>query len=392
MRPTRRWLRQAAVPRSDLYLPLALAVVTQTDVWLPRPVNLGHVVGPPAVVSFVYLVTSLLLVWRRRAPLAVLAAIVTVDAVEYLIFGAPEGLGSLLPSVIAFYAVGRYARASALAVAAPLVLLGTAVHELRDPAFTFDGGEAVFYLVLGAAWPLGRAFARNATRQAAIEDRTRALVRDREARTRAAVAAERARISRELHDVVGHGLTVVVLQLVGAEGLLATNALDLARSRIAAAESSARAALEEMRRLLVLLGEDGADRSLDPQPGLRDLDSLLDHVRTAGAQISLTVEGHTREIPAGVDLAAYRIVQEALTNVLKHAQPPRATVRIGYEVDALAIEILDDGVPTATTGDGTGRGLTGLHERVTLYGGAIQTGPRPGTGYAVSARLPVPCP
>jgi signal transduction histidine kinase len=142
----------------------------------------------------------------------------------------------------------------------------------------------------------------------------------------------------------------------------------------------------------VLLGEDGADRSLDPQPGLRDLDNLLDHARIAGAQISLTVEGPTREIPAGVDLAAYRIVQEAVTNVLKHAQPPRATVRIGYEVDALAIEILDDGVASATTGDGTGRGLTGLHERVTLYGGALQVGPRPGAGYAVSARLPVPCP
>jgi signal transduction histidine kinase len=367
-------------------------VVTQTDVWLPRSVNLGNVVGPPAVVSLLYLVTSLLLVWRRRGPLTVLAAIVTVDAVEYLIFGAPEGLGSLLPTVIAFYAVGRYARAGALAVAAPLVLLGTAVHELMDPAFTFDGGEAVFYLVLGTAWPLGRAFARNASQQAAVEERSRALLREREARTREAVAAERARISRELHDVVGHGLTVVVLQLVSAEGLLANNALDLARSRVAAAESSARAALEEMRRLLVLLGEDGADRSLDPQPGLRDLDNLLDHARIAGAQISLTVEGPTREIPAGVDLAAYRIVQEAVTNVLKHAQPPRATVRIGYEVDALAIEVLDDGVPSATTGDGTGRGLTGLHERVTLYGGALQAGPRPGSGYAVTARLPVPCP
>jgi signal transduction histidine kinase len=293
--------------------------------------------------------------------------------------------------MVAFYAVGRYARASALTVALPLVLLGTAVHELKDPLFSFSGSEAVFYLVLGSAWPLGRAFARIATERDAIEDRSRALVRDREARTREALAAERARISRELHDVVGHGLTVVVLQLVGAEALLTHGAIDLGRNKVAAAEASARAALDEMRRLLVLLDDDGPDRSLGPQPGLRDLDGLLDQARAAGAHVSLTVEGQTQHIPAGVDLAAYRIVQEALTNVLKHARPPRATVRIGYEVDALAIEILDDGAPTTTHGDGTGRGLTGLHERVTLYGGAIRTGPRPGTGYAVSARLPVPC-
>ena len=391
VRPSRGWLRQVAVPRSDLYLPAVLAAVTQTDVWLPRPLNLGHVVGPPAVVSLLYALTSLLLVWRRRAPLAVLAAIVAVDALEYLAFGAPEGLGSLLPATIAFYAVGRYARAGAVAIGAPLVLLGTAVHELTDPAFSFDGGEAIIYLVLGAAWPLGRAFAHGAAQRAAIEDQAAALVRDREARTGEAVAAERTRISRELHDVVGHGLTVVVLQLVGAEALLANGSVDLARTKVAAAEESARTALDEMRRLLVLLGEDDPDRSLDPQPGLRDLDRLLDQARAAGAQISLAVEGQTKEIPAGVDLAAYRIVQEALTNVLKHADPPRATVRIGYEADAVAIEVLDDGAPRPTIGGGTGRGLAGLQERVTLYGGAITTGPRPGAGFVVSARLPVPC-
>lgn len=377
--------------RTDLYLPAALAVITQTDVWLPPPFNLGHVVGPPAVVSLLYLVTSALLVWRRQAPLAVLAAIVTVDALEYLAFGAPEGLGSLLPTTIAFYALGRYARASGLTVAVPLVVLGTAVHELKDPLFVFDGGEAVFYLVLGAAWPLGRAFQRNATQRAAIERRSQAFALERDRSARQAAAEERARISRELHDVVGHGLTVVVLQLLAAEGLFDAGDLELGRTKMASAEESARAALEEMRRLLVLLGEDGAEASPGPQPGLRDLDRLLDQARAAGGQISLTVEGETQQIPAGVDLAAYRIVQEGLTNVLKHARPPRATVRICYEPDAVAVEILDEGSPASVPGDGAGRGLTGLRERVLLYGGAIRTGPRPGTGFAVSARLPVPC-
>jgi signal transduction histidine kinase len=386
----RAWLRQIAVPRSALLLPVVLAVVTQVDVWLPRPFNLGHVVGPPGVVSLLYAVTSLLLVWRRPAPVAVLVVIVTLDAVEYLAFGAPEGLGSLLPTMIAFYAVGRHARAGAFVVAAPLVLLGTAVHELKDPIFAFDGSDAVFYLVLGAAYPLGRAFRRNATQRAAIEHQSRALAFERDNRAREAAAEERARISRELHDVVGHGLTVVVLQLVAAEGLLQSGAVDIGRTKIVSAEASARSALDEMRRLLVLLGEDGADSSLAPQPGLRDLDRLLDQARAAGAQISLTIEGQAQEIPAGIDLAAYRIVQEALTNVLKHAHPPRATVRIGYELDAVTVEILDDGAPAVTT-EGTGRGLTGLRERVMLYGGAIRTGPRDDAGFAVSARLPVPC-
>ena len=391
MTPSRGWLRQLAVVRSDLYLPAALAVITQADVWLVPPFNLGRVVGPPTVVALLYFVTSALLVWRRRAPLAVLAAIVTVDALEYLAFGAPEGLGSLLPTTVAFYAVGRHARASALTVAAPLVVLGTAVHELKDPVFAFDGGEAVFYLVLGAAWPLGRAFQRNAAQRAAIEHRSQALALERDQRARQAAAEERARISRELHDVVGHGLTVIVLQLLAADGLLDTGDVELGRTKLASAEESARAALEEMRRLLILLGEDGAEGSPGPQPGLRDLDRLLDQARAAGGQISLTVEGEIQEIPAGVDLAAYRIVQEALTNVLKHARPPRATVRICYEIDSIAVEILDEGAPTATAIDGTGRGLAGLRERVLLYDGAIRTGPRTGTGFAVSARLPVPC-
>jgi signal transduction histidine kinase len=379
-----------AVVRTDLYLPVALAVITQTDVWLPPPFNLGHVVGPPAVVSLLYLVTSALLIWRRQAPLAILAAIVSVDALEYLAFGAPEGLGSLLPTTIAFYAVGRHARAGSLTVALPLVVLGTAVHELKDPLFVFDGGEAVFYLVLGAAWPLGRAFQHNATQRAAIEQRSQALALERDRSAQQAAADERARISRELHDVVGHGLTVVVLQLLAAEGLFDAGDVELGRTKLVSAEESARAALEEMRRLLVLLGEDGAG-SPGPQPGLRDVDRLLDQARAAGGEISLTVEGDTQQIPAGVDLAAYRIVQEGLTNVLKHARPPRATVRICYEADAVAVEILDEGAPASAPADGAGRGLMGLRERVLLYGGAIRTGPRPGAGFAVSARLPVPC-
>lgn len=389
--PGRGWLRQGRVARADLYLPAALAGVSQADVWLPAPLNLGHVVGPPAVVSLLYAVTSALLLWRRRAPVAVLAAIVTADALDYLAFGAPEGLGALLPTTIAAYAVGRFARVSALTVAVPLVVLGTAVHELTDPLFSFGGANAVFYLVLFAAWPLGHAFRRGAAQRTEMEQRSQALAIERDQRARQAAAEERSRISRELHDVVGHGLTILVLQLLAAEALLESGEIDRGRTKVASAEETAREALEEMRRLLLLLDHDSAESSLGPQPGLRDLDRLVEQARAAGGQISLTVKGETQQLPAGVDLAAYRIVQEGLTNVLKHARPPRATVRIRYEPDAVSVEILDEGAPTSARGDDAGRGLAGLRERVQLYGGAIRTGPRPDTGFAVTARIPVPC-
>lgn len=376
------------VPARDLRLPVTLAAISQVDVWLPRPFNLGHVVGPRPVVALLYAVTSLLLVWRRPAPVGVLALVVAVDAVEYLGFGAPEGLGSLLPTVVAFYSVGRYARASAVAVAAPLVLLGTAVHELTDPEFAFGGSNAVFYAVLASAWPLGRAFRTSAQARRDVEERARAEVAAREQRARDAAAAERARISRDLHDVVGHGLSLVVLQLVGATALLESGAVPGAAQKLAAAESSARLALEEMRRLLSLQGPDEVDDSLAPQPGLRDLPHLIEDTRAAGAVVSLRVDGDAYALPAGVDLAAYRIVQESLTNVLRHARPPHCSVRVGYGTAAVEVDILDEGREPPASGGAPGRGLAGVRERVALYDGSVEIGPRVGHGFAVSARLP----
>jgi signal transduction histidine kinase len=377
------------VPARDLRLPVVLALITQVDLWLPRPLNLGHVVGPRPVVALLYAATSLLLSWRRVAPLAVLALVVAADAVEYLTFGAPEGLGSLLPTVVAFYAVGRHARDSALAVAAPLVLLGIAVHELTDPEFVFGGPNAVFYGVLAAAWPLGRAFRAGAQARESLEQRARAEAAEHEQQAREAVAAERARIARDLHDVVGHGLSIVVLQLVGAAALLETGAVAGASGKLAAAESSARLALDEMRRLLALLGPDAVDEGLAPQPGLRDLSCLVEEARQAGASVSLVVDGDLGPVPAGVDLAAYRIVQESLTNVLRHSRPPDCTVRVALSGATLEVEVLDEGAAPAMPTGRAGRGLAGVRERAALYQGSAEIGPREGRGFGVSVRLPV---
>jgi len=366
-------------------LPLAVVAVTQVEVWAPYGV--GHLVGPRPVIALVYALTAAALLWRRQAPLAVLAFVLTLDAAQDLAFGAPEGLGTFLPPLFAFYAVGRYASTSSLVLAAPLAALGTAVHEVKDPEFAV-AGSAAFWVILASAWPLGQAFQRRAADADRLAERARALEREREQLAHTAVAAERARIARELHDVVGHAISVLVLQLVAGLELLDAHKTAAARSRLLGSERSARQALAEMRRLLGLLDDPDHDAPLAPRPGMHELDRLLADTRAAGAELDVSVSRPARELPAGVDLAAFRILQESLTNVLKHARPPRARVRVGYESDAITLEVIDDGLGTDVAAT-PGRGIAGMRERVALYGGELELGPRPHGGFAVRIRLPV---
>lgn len=363
-----------------LVLPLVLAAWVQADVWAQRPFALGHMVGPRPLVSVLYAVTSLALLWRERAPLKVLVFVVVADSAEYLAFGAPEGLGSFLPLLVAFYAAGRYAPPGRVVFAAPLTLLGIGIHELTDPTFSYGGSESFFWLVLACAWPLGYAFRRRAVE-------AEALVGERDESARAAVAAERARIARELHDVVGHGLSVIVLQLVAALTVHERGDPGAVRERLLGLERTARDALAEMRRLLDLVDEGGA-AGLEPQPGLGELERLVADTRAAGALLEVTIEGEPRQLPAGVDLAAFRILQESLTNVLKHARPPRARVCVAYAADGILVEVVDEG-DALGGGNLPGRGLTGMRERVALYGGELEAGPRREGGYRVRARLPL---
>jgi len=366
-------------PRRSLVLPVVLALLVQVDVWGGR-LALGHMVGPRPLVSVLFAATALSLIWSRQAPLAVLAFIVTADSAAYLVFGAPEGLGAFLPVLIAFYAVGRHSEPGNVVFAAPLTFAGIAIHELTDPVFSFGGSDAVFYAVLATGWPLGYAFRRRALE-------SEALVEAQEHTARAAVTAERARIARELHDVVGHGLSVIVLQLVAVLSVLEDAGHGPVRARLLSVERSARDALAEMRRLLDLL-DDGAGAGLAPQPGLAQLERLIDDTRAAGADLELTVHGEPVELPAGVDLAAFRILQESLTNVLKHARPPKAAVSVDYSAEAVVVEVIDQGAhPVVATG--SGRGLAGMRERVALYGGDLDLDARADGGFLVRARLPL---
>lgn len=383
----RRIVASPRFSRSEILWPTVLAAYTQVDVWPPSRLVLGHIVGPRPVLSLLYVVTSLALVWRRRAPLAVLAFIVTADTVYYLGFGAPEGLGCVLPMLFAFYAVGRYAPARKLTLALPMVLLGGAVHELRDPILRFTGLEAILWAVVAAAWVIGYAFRRRASEADALAAEAGRLTAERDVLARQAAVEERARIARELHDVVGHALSVLVLQLVAAGALIDEGQPRPARGRLLGAERTARQALDEMRRLLGLLDRDDPTAS-STQPGLAGAQRLVEESRAAGATINFSVQGVPVDLPPGLDLAAYRILQESLTNVLRHADPPCADVRIEYRGDRLLIKVDDHGVSGSPPAPG-GRGITGMRERAALYGGQLDVGPRSSGGYSVQAVLPI---
>lgn len=364
-----------------------VAVVTQIDVWAPEKLNLGHVVGPRPLLAVLYAVTSLTLVWRQRSPLAVLAFVVSAEAVYYLGYGSPEGLGTLLPTVFALYAVGRYGPLANLYAAGPMLLLGAALHELTDPKFQFAGSEVILWAVVATAWPAGYVVARRARESELITRRAEEAVAARDAAAKAAAGEERARIARELHDVVGHGISVAVLQMVGAAGHLDKEDVPAARNRLSKAEHSARGALAEMRRLLSLLDRD-LEAPLVPQPGLGQLDRLISDTQAAGATITLSIRGGQVDLSPGVDLAAFRILQESLTNVLKHARPPRADVVVDYRSDRLLLEVRDHGTELPEPAR-DGRGLAGMRERVGLYGGDFTAEVCADGGFAIRACLPI---
>jgi signal transduction histidine kinase len=221
----------------------------------------------------------------------------------------------------------------------------------------------------------------------AREERVELAERERELAAREAVVEERARIARELHDVIAHNVSMMVVQ-AGAERRVLDGANGSTREVLQTIEQIGRSALTEMRRLVGMLRSDG-ENPLAPQPGLDDVATLVGQVREAGLPVDLTVEGERRELPAGIELSAYRIVQEALTNALKHAGDAYAQVSIRYSADSLELEILDDGGGAGSLATPGGHGLVGMRERVALYGGRFDASRRPGGGFAVRAKLPI---
>jgi signal transduction histidine kinase len=335
---------------------------------------------PPAALGFALVVVAgTSLAWRRRAPLTV-ATIVCAAVATAALFGYwPEFVA---PLWIAVYSAAAYTgRDRLVRVLLPVALVTSVAISLGE---RWDRGlnwvEVLSDLVVtfGVPFLLGRM----------TFNRRRRIVRDREVATREAVAAERAAIARELHDVVAHHMSVMVVQAGAARAVGARDPAAAAEA-LRQIEASGRTGLAEMRRLLEVLKaeEDGDGRA--PQPGLARLGELLDAMRASGLPVEAVVEGAPRALSPGVDLSAYRIVQEALTNSLRHAGGASARVVVRYEPDALGLEIADDGPgPPEDSEASGGHGLIGMRERVQLFGGELEAGPRPGGGFLVRARLP----
>ncbi len=335
---------------------------------------------PPVALGFAMVaVSGASLAWRRRAPLTVATIVSAVVATASLLGYWPEFAAMLW---IAVYSAAAYTeRDRLIRVLLPVAVLTSvaiSVGERWDRGLNWVDVLTDLVVTFGLPFLLGRM----------TFNRRRRIVRDREVATREAVAAERAAIARELHDVVAHHMSVMVVQAGAARAVGASDPAAAAEA-LRQIEASGRTGLAEMRRLLeVLKAEENGD-GREPQPGLARLDELLDAMRASGLPVEAVVEGARRPLPPGVDLSAYRIVQEALTNALRHAGGASARVVVRYEPDALELEIADDGPgPTEDPEASGGHGLIGMRERVQLFGGELDAGPRPGGGFLVRARLP----
>jgi signal transduction histidine kinase len=365
---------------ADALLALALAVALELQVVL------GGEPGAAPASAVAALGITVPLAWRRRAPLAIVLAYAVICPLQAvlggeLFTGDPPLIAALAAGVLTFYSLGAYAadRHATFGLLAGVAGMWTGVlasGQVDVQSFVFSAG-----LVGLAPWLAGRA-------SRARRLRAEALDRERDQRARAAASEERQRIARELHDVVAHGVVLMVLQAQGARRIL-DHDTDRARKALEAIEETGQTALGEIRRSLGVLSEEHARAELAPQRSLDDLGALVDEMREAGLMVDLRVEGEPRELRDGIDRSAYRVVQEALTNTIKHAGLVPTRVTVTYEPDRLVLEVADEGGCAVTDGGGAGQGLAGMRERVRLHGGELDAHPVAGHGFVVRARIPL---
>lgn len=349
----------------------------------------GHTFGPLTPVSLVLIAAQTLPVaLRRRYPLPVLAT-TGAATITLSLLGLGESGGNF-GVLIALYTVAadtdRRTATWAAAITAVGITLSFIGYVLREPDTIANSlGVALLYAI---TWIVGDSIRQRREERARYALASQQHERERDERARLAVAEERARIARELHDVVAHHVSVMVVQATAARRVAATDP-EASAAALGAVEEAGRTALAEMRRLLEVLREE--ERELAPRPSLHHVEPVLAQVRDAGLPVTLEIDGEPRDLPAGIDLAAYRIVQESLTNVVKHAGPAAIVVRLGYGAEQLEVEVTDDGHGAAAAiGEvSAGHGLVGMRERVLLYGGTLEAGPRLAGGYRVHATFPL---
>jgi signal transduction histidine kinase len=358
----------------DWMLAALLTLSLELEVWLGSGAVherlVTALVGP--------LVTAAVAVRRRFPTIAGVTGGVLV-AVVAAFWGPPQVISQAIAWICTLYGLAVWASPRRFAVgAATVAVAGFASVAAVGPT-----------AAIGVPCVLGTLVALLIARRVVWDREQRAQIaeRERDVAGREAVVEERARIARELHDVIAHNVSMIVVQ-AGAERRVLDGASASTHEVLQTIEQIGRSALTEMRRLLGMLRSD-ADDALAPQPGLGDVPRLVTQVREAGLPVDLRIDGERRELPVGIELSAYRIVQEALTNALKHAGEAHAAVRIRYGDDSLELEIVDDGAEEANRLAGGGHGLVGMRERVALYGGRFDASPNPGGGFVVRAKLPI---
>ena len=385
------WDNRRREQTTDITFALGLLMLSIGSVlfWQQDP---GDGVRPLDVFGYILIAGQTLpIVWRRRYPVAVLAIIVGVFMIDRG-FNYPSSWAFLGIS-LAIYTVGAQLppKRSLIvgAVAIDVVLLWTLVGVITFDVPLFAVVSEI--AVLGFPFLVGRETHFRERRMVELETRALQAEHQREQEAADAVLRERTRIARELHDVVAHEITVMTIQSAAARRVLSSdpNQADVA---IKTVEEAGHRALTEIRRMLGMLRTSDA-RATNPQPGLSELNRLVAQMNDAGVPTTLAMSGETRPLPLGVDLNAYRIIQESLTNTLKHGGPDvHAEVRIEFNDDTLEIEVLDNGRGAAALRAvaSAQQGLIGMHERAALLDGVLHTGPRPGGGYRVNARIPIP--
>lgn len=341
------------------------------------------------------------LAWRRRNPVASVVA-VYLAGLAHLVLGTPTLLVADLAVLVALYSVTvhgpRWAHRTAIAGALAGMLLVSGVLVLA--AGLQAPGAMVVLWIFGtscavATWAFGLMRRSRREMVEALRDRAERLEVERDQQARIATAAERTRIAREMHDIVAHSLSVIIAQADGGRYAASTDPEAAGRALGTVAETG-RAALADMRRLLGVLrdpagGDAPTSAPYTPQPAEQDIEQLVETVRSSGVRASLVRMGTPRPLPPGIGLTVYRICQEALTNVLKHAGPdPTVTVLVQWRPASLTLEVSDDGRGAAADSDGAGHGLVGMRERASVAGGTVTAGPRPGGGFRVRAELPLP--
>ncbi len=387
-RAYREGVNRALSRLADPALALAVTAVGIAEIWVPFTSRAGS--GSPVASTVVTVLMGAALAQRSRWPLAAGLVVLFVWPLAHLVLPLYVlFFGQFVPMAIAVFTMARRGRGrvpvyGAIAGAATLLYVDLFVPELQQP------GEIVFHWgVFTIVWGFGFGLRRH--ERAAEESMRRAVVAEVEAteQAMAAVLAERTRIARELHDIVAHSVSTMVVQAGAAEQVVDEDPT-FVRGALASIRSTGADALSEMRRVVSMLREDDDPDGLTPQPGVGALEELVEGARATGLDVHLAVSGSPPvALTAGLDLAAYRIVQEAITNARRHARATRVDVRLTFGPEELSIEVCDDGRESATLPGTPGHGLIGMHERVALYGGTLELSHRNGSGFAVRAVLPM---